>query len=286
MKLYPIPIESEYIWNSSTQDDIDPREWVAEKIQSKKHLLICIGDSWTWGDSLGGTTSQFNNKEARYNEFYTNKLAKKLESDWLMIAWCGTSNTWIMKQYMIIKKAIESGYYEKYENIYVHVSLTELFREIYIARQIIDSKLKNIKTFEDFSKSYFEITVLNRLKELSPIPKFHSFSKNFWNIDINCDHYNFISTTWQDLLFREQEIDYKIITPMVSGVAIPPFQKYCKERKLKNVLEGFKQQTKHMTELVRLFDESKLNSVEQTRHPTAEGHMIWSDHLYDYYSTL
>ena len=191
-----------------------------------------------------------------------------------------------MKQYMIIKQAIESGYYEKYENIYVHVSLTELFREIYIARQIVDSKLKNIKTFEDFSKSYFEITVLNRLKELSPIPKFHSFSKNFWDIDINCDHYNFISTTWQDLLFREQEIDYKIITPMVSGVAIPPFQKYCKERKLKNVLEGFKQQTKHMTELVRLFDESKLNSVEQTRHPTAEGHMIWSDHLYDYYSTL
>ena len=286
MKLYPIPIESEYIWNGATQNGSNPREWVAEKIQSKKHLLICIGDSWTWGDSLGGTTSQFNNKEARYNEFYTNKLAKKLESDWLMIAWCGTSNTWIMKQYMIIKKAIESGYYEKYENIYVHVSLTELFREIYIARQIVDSKLKNIKTFEDFSKSYFEITVLNRLKELSPIPKFHSFSKNFWDIDINCDHYNFINTTWQDLLFREQEIDYKIITPMVSGVAIPPFQKYCKERKLKNVLEGFKQQTKHMTELVRLFDESKLNSVEQTRHPTAEGHMIWSDHLYDYYSTL
>ena len=36
MKLYPIPIESEYIWNSSTQDDIDPREWVAEKIQSNQ----------------------------------------------------------------------------------------------------------------------------------------------------------------------------------------------------------------------------------------------------------
>ena len=116
MKLYPIPIESEYIWNSSTQDDIDPREWVAEKIQSKKDLLICIGDSWTWGESLGGTNSDFNNKKVRYTEFYTNRLAEKLESDWLMIGWCGTSNTWIMKQYMIIKQAIESGYYEKYEN--------------------------------------------------------------------------------------------------------------------------------------------------------------------------
>jgi|TARA_R110002074_G_scaffold155855_1_gene311881 hypothetical protein len=286
IKLYPIPIESEYIWNGATQNGSNPREWVAEKIQSKKDLLICIGDSWTWGESLGGTNSDFNNKKVRYTEFYTNRLAEKLESDWLMIGWCGTSNTWIMKQYMIIKQAIESGYYEKYENVYVHVCLTELFREIVIAKQIIKKKLNDIKTFEDFSKSYFDITVLKHLDKFLPIPKFHSFSKNCWDIDLNCDQYNFLNTTWQDLLFKKQKINYKIITPMVSGVAIPPFQKYCKENNLKDILKGFLQQTKHMVELVRLFDVSKLNSEKSTRHPSAEGHQIWADYLYNYYSTL
>lgn len=286
MKLYPIPIESEHSWNSTIHIEDNPREWIAEKIQAKKNLLICIGDSWTWGDSLGGTNSDFNNKEVRYTEFYTNRLAEKLESDWLMIAWCGTSNTWIMQQYGIIKKAIEDGYYKNYENIYVHVCLTELFREIVIAKKIIAKKINDIKTFEDLSKSYFDITVLKRLNKLLPIPKFHSFSKNFWDIDLNCDQYNFVNSTWQDLLFKKQKINYKIITPMVSGIAITPFREYCKENNLKDILRGFKQQTKHMIELVRFFDESKFNSVNATRHPTAEAHQIWADYLYNYYSTL
>ena len=45
-------------------------------------------------------------------------------------------------------------------------------------------KLNDIKTFEDFSKSYFDITVLKHLDKFLPIPKFHSFSKNCWDIDI------------------------------------------------------------------------------------------------------
>lgn len=286
MKLYPVPIESEHSWNSTIHNAENPREWVAEKIRAKKNLLICIGDSWTWGDSLGGTDLDFNNKEVRYTEFYTNRLAEKLESDWLMIAWCGTSNTWIMQQYVIIKKAIEDGYYKNYENIYVHVCLTELFREIIIAKQIIAKKINDIKTFEDFSKSYFDITVLKHLNKLSPIPKFHSFSKNFWDIGLNCDQYNFVDSTWQDLLFKKQKINYKIITPMVSGIAITPFCEYCKENNLKDILKGFKQQTKHMIELVNFFDESKFNSVKATRHPSAEAHQIWADYLYNYYRTL
>ena len=42
IKLYPIPIESEYIWNGATQNGSNPREWVAEKIQSKKEPQIIL----------------------------------------------------------------------------------------------------------------------------------------------------------------------------------------------------------------------------------------------------
>ena len=40
IKLYPIPIESEYIWNGATQNGSNPREWVAEKIAEKQMFGI------------------------------------------------------------------------------------------------------------------------------------------------------------------------------------------------------------------------------------------------------
>ena len=44
-----------------------------EKIQNKNKLLIVIGDSWTWGDTL--------EKNKRCEQFYTNKLAEKILSN-------------------------------------------------------------------------------------------------------------------------------------------------------------------------------------------------------------
>tara|TARA_R110000782_G_scaffold253020_1_gene340991 strand:- start:524 stop:886 length:363 start_codon:yes stop_codon:yes gene_type:complete len=103
------------------------RDSLGENINGNKNLLICIGDSWTWGDSLGKTTTEYNDKDARHTQFYTARLAEKLNSDWLMIAWCGVHNNWIVDQYKIIKQAIDNGYYKNYDKIYVHVCLTELF---------------------------------------------------------------------------------------------------------------------------------------------------------------
>ena len=69
-----------------TQANTSQREHTAESIIGKENLLITIGDSWTWGDSLGSTTLEFNDKQTRHKQFYTNLLAKKLEADWIMLA--------------------------------------------------------------------------------------------------------------------------------------------------------------------------------------------------------
>ena len=76
-----------------TQANTSQREHTAESIIGKENLLITIGDSWTWGDSLGSTTLEFNDKQTRHKQFYTNLLAKKLEADWIMLARCGCDNS-------------------------------------------------------------------------------------------------------------------------------------------------------------------------------------------------
>jgi hypothetical protein len=203
IKLFPSKFISKPLYNSIN------REWLAENIKNRsKNLLICIGDSWTWGDSLGKTTLEYNDKDTRYSQFYTARLAEKLNSDWLMIAWCGQSNKWILDQYKIIAQLINNGYYKNYDNVYVHVCLTELFREGGSSRiqNKIKKDLSSIKNFKEFCNLYFNITVLNGLKKLSPLPKTHIFSKNFWDIDVDCSQYNFVKDTWQQLLFKKTSI--------------------------------------------------------------------------------
>ena len=89
MQQYPDTIQSPYSWYGTNHNTNGTREWIAEKVSGKNNLVICIGDSWTWGDSLGQSWDEplYNDVDARHNQFYTNLLAEKLQADWLMIAW-------------------------------------------------------------------------------------------------------------------------------------------------------------------------------------------------------
>jgi hypothetical protein len=263
------------------------RDSLGENINGNKNLLICIGDSWTWGDSLGKTTTEYNDKDARHTQFYTARLAEKLNSDWLMIAWCGVHNNWIVDQYKIIKQAIDNGYYKNYDKIYVHVCLTELFREVG-DKQIsyITKKTNKTKNFKEFCNSYFELTVLSRLKKLSPLPKTHIFSKNFWDIDVDCSEHNFVNDVWQQLLFEKTSIKDKEILPVVSGIGVNPLVDFLKENKLKELEYEFSDLLVKINKRVDNIRECPLNHKKATKHPTAEGHQIWADYLYNYYKDL
>jgi len=267
------------------------RKWLHQKTNNKKNLLICIGDSWTWGDSLGKTTLEYNDEESRYEQFYTNRLAEKLNSDWLMIAWCGTNNDWIINQYEIIKKFIEQKYYKNYNKIYVHVCLTELFRELNQIKGINDVFKKKLvlikdKTFKQFCDFYFNLTVLNKLKKLSPIPKSHIFSKNFWDIGVDCGQYNFVNNTWQQLLFEKTNIEDKEILPVVSGIGIDPLVSFLEENKLTDLKYDFSKILIKINKRVDNMIDCTLNHKKATKHPTREGHQIWADYLYNYYKDL
>lgn len=114
------------IWSSPYYQD---RDWFHEQIHYKKTLLITVGDSWTWGDSLGQINKELgilDDYDHRTTHIYGYHLSKQLDSDWVNLAICGIDNT------SIILKAHE--YLQKisynYDRIYLVFTLTESGREL------------------------------------------------------------------------------------------------------------------------------------------------------------
>tara|TARA_Y100000592_G_C5452374_1_gene309470 strand:+ start:770 stop:1633 length:864 start_codon:yes stop_codon:yes gene_type:complete len=281
MKLYPDPIESAYSWYGNNHNTAGTREWTAEKVSGKPNLVICIGDSWTWGDSLGNSQDEpaLNDVDARHSQFYTNLLAEKLQADWLMIAWCGGTNDWILHQYSVIKTAIDKGLYRNYSKVYVHVCLTEMFRDLRDLRDHDYFQPSNKENFLEFSKEYFKRFVLDKLKENMPIPNTHSFSKNFWNVDYDVSGYNFVKDTWQDVLFKQNNIEKKKTCPVVSGIGITPLVTYLKKNKFEKIEAQFSDVLLDIDGYIDAMNKCKFNNEYATKHPTAEGHRLWADYL-------
>ena len=84
---------SNFLYTIDTQRSI-----IHEDINNNPTLLVTIGDSWTWGDSLGRIDLDKNiadDMDHRTSHIFGNLLAKKLDRDFLMLAKCGATNSQI-----------------------------------------------------------------------------------------------------------------------------------------------------------------------------------------------
>lgn len=273
-QLFDKSVKNQFFWKD--------REWIAESVEGRENLLITIGDSWTWGDSLGCSIHTDNNRSYRYENFYTGVLSNKLNADWLMLAWCGINNRWIISRYQEICSSIDKGFYKKYNKVFVHVNFTEQFRDIENFMHDVKDEYDNIN---DFAKYYFTSTVLNKIKKIKTDPRYHTYGQNFWNFQFERNS-GWLPDVWQDLIFQYQNVDYCVKTPMVSNIANDPFKKYCANKNLKKLQDDFKIITKEMLRFIGQIDKSQFNSAEGTKHPNEVGHKIWADYLYNYYSNL
>ena len=67
--------------------------------EGKKNLVITIGDSWTWGDSLGNIpATKQDDLQARQTQCYGRHIANELNADWLNCGYCGYGNIRIIQK--------------------------------------------------------------------------------------------------------------------------------------------------------------------------------------------
>jgi hypothetical protein len=249
--------------------------WYHEKLIGSSVLLICAGDSWTWGDSLPRTPVTY-----RTDHIYGNLLAQALTADFVNIARPGSSNIEFHDKVVdFLPRVID-----RYQEIYVVLTLTETGRELWFDPVWTD-QVKVTDNLNGFLKEYEKCMFLTLKKTISDFPKVKFLiARNFtytYNENKDILSGNLLDKNWVDILEENQSIDpYPQNLRLLSQMGFNPLIKIFKKKGTYNTIKPeFFEIFLGMEEALAWLDESIYNFKSATRHPTEQGHRLWSDYL-------
>ena len=260
-----------------------PQYFHSVKNNSNK-LLICAGDSWTWGDSLGSTL-EFPNDEVkdqhRKEHLYGSIISKKINSDFINIAKPGGSN---IKIHDMLAVVLEDAVLDNlYNEIHIIICLTENCREASGDPIWVPSNLDNIETIDDFLKSYEQNMFLS-FKEnfIDKYPDINFYiGRNFtFSYDETILGDNMLDKLWIQCL--EINEPYPEDVRFTSDIAVTPLIacliKLGIYKKLKYSLMEFLARSNLAVDWL---ENSPLNYKKGTKHPTEKGHEIYANYVYN-----
>lgn len=273
------------LWPGITNE---PRSWYHESVIGADHLLITIGDSWTWGDALGqihfdapGSANNVNDDyEHRTKHIYGSILAQKLNADFLNLAFCGCGNNWMYEQLDKFLPAL----CQQYKKITVIITLTEIGRDC-VSRYWVSGDT-DMTTFDKFLET-LERATFRKLKQV-----FDQFPEVTFLVGRNFtftypDNYQYcqqhLLKTWIEVIEGEQNIGtYPRQVRVMSGIGFTPIQEIINQHGLQN---KFKEEIlQHMTlatDAITWLEQSTFNSRWATKHPTEPAHELWANYLYN-----
>ena len=235
----------------------------------KTKKVITIGESWTWGNTLG------DNGHDRLTNAYGYHLAQMLDADWENIAVCGESNAWIAHQY----QAVATAEYD-YDEVFIVCTLTEVGREINNPSQ--DDRdyvecFKNCQTLVDVQNE-----TSNWIGSILATDTKHKalFGCNF--ADSNYKNIPVLEKTWIDLIAEKTGIyNPSNCYTMSSWV----FDKLEQSYEFMNTdrtiwVDSILEHIEIANQRVDFLIESPFKYNSSTNHPTPGGHKIWADYLY------
>lgn len=275
------------------------------KTTSKK-IVVTIGESWTWGDSLGKSDAYngIDDKEFRLSNVYGGQLAKIMSSDFLNISEPGQSNLWIVDQFKTFIDHLDEF---EYDEVFIILTLTEIGREF---RGDRDSHrnyyqlLGNIESMNDFFNIMSQLisddiqTTLNKIKNIKNKKVKIFLGTNFVesNYPKNIDVFK---KSWVQLLANELKEEINLPCYVLSSWvlkrfdALTEYTEYYYEgtKRIKKNKSTIKFDRniflKNMNELceisekrINFLNNSVYNFKKATKHPTVEGHTIWMNYIY------
>lgn len=251
-------------------------DWVN---QGRDKLVITVGESWTWGDSLGKTQHKiYDDRAFRLKNVYGAKLAELLDADFINIAEPGQSNLWIADKICWVRNNVHELNYKK---IYYIATLTEVGREFNGDRdhnRVYTELLKDVKTFDDF------LFVLSQ--EIANVLKLYPdvvLGTNF--VDSNYPTWlSVLPRSWLDLIAEHNKQSITDSCTVVQSWVFDRFDavfefnpRIDRLQWLRDVLEHMKRASQRTDLMLR----SPLNYKKASKHPTPEGHLLWANYLYD-----
>jgi hypothetical protein len=294
-------------WQSTPYQN---REWFHENICGSDELLITIGDSWTWGDSLG-------DDGYRLSHIYGYHLSNMLNSDWVNIGICGTSNmNVLLKSHEFIKNI---NY--PYKKIHTIITLTESGRELNGSNVLNkEQEYNSIKgtswpTFSEMIDGFdiksvvkechelkfeigYDIELFHAIKNYSDINdlliRYEQFTfelihrlfdsylvgRNFTHTyDVNKDILgsSLLEKTWTNVIAERGELPLYPTTRVLSMIGLDPLLSFTKS----SIKEQWMTILNSSSMAIDWLDQSPYNSKIASKHPTEQAHQWWADYLFE-----
>lgn len=226
-------------------------------------LLITVGDSWTYGDSLGNTKVRngIDDTDYRLSHVYGHLMSKELNSSWVNLALPGGSNALMLSWLDTFLNNIILPYKE----IVCVITLTESGRHEEL--QMIDRTLiTQQEVLEDIlANTYYDIKVLEKKHEKIKFVVGHNFT------DGNNSTIDLCNMTWLEAMLDKeiQNNTYIVVSDHIEQMNY--------ERRFPDVFDIIDRAEAR----IDLLDSCVHCYKEDSRHPNETGHAIWADYLLD-----
>lgn len=250
----------------------------------KDTLVITVGESWSYGESLPGVATglQQYNLESQIEHCYGSQIAKILDADYYQYAVPGNCNLYVFQELDRILNYVSSMNYGK---IYVIVQMTEPSREKAIIADIkshpvfelYDSKEQILfsKWLAEYDKIFFKIldTLIDKYKNTLQIDCL--LFKNFCRIIADYKTYNFniVETSWIKFSASQENTDLDMPDFYSVGWLADIKETYSKR---------FSFDTEYLNKQLDIIEQSNkflLSSTNHCPHPMANAHKLWANFL-------
>jgi len=276
-----------------------PRPVLYKSTIGSDRLLICAGDSWTWGDSLGKINTAppaappppgSNNLplpddfEWRITHIYGALLASKLKIDFVNLGIPGRSNLEIIDT---LYQKVVPAYHKHYKKITVLFTLTELCREMELSLASAD-QITNFNGINDFLMQFERLTFERIMSYQRQYPGIEiRVARNFtytFAENLSILEHRHLNKTWIDVIADyTKQSDYPKSIRVLSQIGMEPLIQYIKKNKTQFQLHKpeFVDMLTDSLAATTWLEKSPCNYKKATKHPTEKGHELWADYIYN-----
>jgi len=251
----------------------------------QKKLLVCIGDSWTYGSDIGNDVYK-NDDDYRRNNIFGHRLSLELNADLLNLGQGGSSMFWLEQKVKELSQIIPKLEYDK---IFVVCTLTEVGRAV---NSHWDTEFSFIDFFScNTLQDYFVLLSNNCVKSI------HKSLSSFHHVDYRIgaaftDQLNLIDQdntvlpkTWLQLCAENENELYEQRCNIVSPGAISQLESILSFMP-EPVRTNFHHSVIDILD-VALVRANLLQKIKMLRvwHPNSAGHKLWCDYIMENFTS-
>lgn len=253
-------------------------------IGDRDRLIVCLGDSWTFGNSLP--------EEERSNLIYGRLLADEIDADLINVGMCGYSNSAVLHfgQYL----SNQADLAQHWPNIWLVVTLTENGRDTespfgfafdYI--KYFSENAVSVGTYQNLL-SIMEQSWYQRIRQIRQLlPQAKIFvGQNFVShpgYQTLAAHQVLISdSNWIEQIALQGNLPLPPRADMVTGWVIDQFGR-CNDIGQVSDRSAFQEFCLPYLDRALMvnqwLDSSPFNSKMSSKHPNAQAHQFWKKHI-------